>query len=139
MILFTFFRNRSILYRGFSWFFWKKIHIKFVGNKANRWISKRLLQENKARQIFRKTNISYPFIRTRMCAYQGIRHVRFSDVCVSDDKTYSFFGKFDVLFFLVTNVFRFDFLPYYRRVFFFRQCDWFSLIKNEVNCKIWYG
>ena len=28
-------------------------------------ISKRVSQENKARQIFRKTNISYPLIRTR--------------------------------------------------------------------------
>ena len=34
-----------------------------VGNKANREISKRVIQENKARQIFRKTNISYPVIR----------------------------------------------------------------------------
>ena len=30
----------------------------FVGNKANRRISKRVLQENKARQILRKTNMS---------------------------------------------------------------------------------
>ena len=35
--------------------------------------SKRVFQENKARQIFRKTNISYPLIRTRTCAYQGVR------------------------------------------------------------------
>ena len=35
----------------------------FVGNKAKGRISKRVLQENKARQIFRKTNISYPLIR----------------------------------------------------------------------------
>ena len=34
----------------------------FVGNKAKGRISKRMLQENKARQIFRKTNISYPLI-----------------------------------------------------------------------------
>ena len=31
-----------------------------VGNKAKGQISKLVLQENKARQIFRKTNISYP-------------------------------------------------------------------------------
>ena len=31
-------------------------------------ISKRMLQEMKAHQIFRKTNISYPLMRTRMCA-----------------------------------------------------------------------
>ena len=33
----------------------------------------------KARQIFWKTNISYPLIRTRMCAYQGVRNVHFSE------------------------------------------------------------
>ena len=37
----------------------------FVGNKAKGRILKRVLQENKARQIFRKTNISYPLIGTR--------------------------------------------------------------------------
>ena len=31
-----------------------------VGSKAKGQISKRVLQENKARQFFRKTNISYP-------------------------------------------------------------------------------
>ena len=41
--------------------------------------SKRFLQENKARQIFQKTNISDPLIRTRACAYQGIRNVSFSE------------------------------------------------------------
>ena len=29
-------------------------------------------------KIFRKTNISYPLIRIRTCAYQGIRNVSFS-------------------------------------------------------------
>ena len=53
------------------------LHI--VGNKAKEWISKRVFQENKARQIFRKTNISYPLIRTRTCAYQGVRNVCFSE------------------------------------------------------------
>ena len=38
---------------------------QFFGNKAKERISKRVFQENKARQIFRKTNISYPQIRTR--------------------------------------------------------------------------
>ena len=36
-----------------------------AGNKVKGRISKRAFQENKARQIFRKTNISYPLIRTR--------------------------------------------------------------------------
>ena len=51
---------------------------KIVGNKAKGRISKRVLQENKARQISRKTKISYPLIRTRTCAYQGV-NVRFSE------------------------------------------------------------
>ena len=64
----------------------------FVGNKEKEQISKRVFQENKARQIFRKMNISYPLIRTfcispysvRMRenterAYQGVRNVRFSE------------------------------------------------------------
>ena len=64
----------------------------FVGNNAKGWISKRVFQENKARQIFRKTNISYPLIRTR--------------TCVSGGKKCFFCGKFDVLCFLGTPVYR---------------------------------
>ena len=52
----------------------------FVGNKAKGRISKRAFQESKARQNFRKTNISYPLIRTRTCAYQGVRNVCFSEI-----------------------------------------------------------
>ena len=37
----------------------------FVGNKAKGRISKRVIQEYKARQIFRKTNITYLLIPTR--------------------------------------------------------------------------
>ena len=51
---------------------------KFVGNMAKGRISRRMFQENKGHQIFWKTNISYPLIRTRKCAYQGVRNVRFS-------------------------------------------------------------
>ena len=47
--------------------------------RAKGWTSKRVFQENKARQIFRITNISYPLIRTRTCAYQEVRNVRFSE------------------------------------------------------------
>ena len=77
----------------------------FVGTKEKERISKQVFQENKARQIFRKMNISYPLIRT-LCifphsdwigetrsispysvrmrentegAYQGVRNVRFSE------------------------------------------------------------
>ena len=37
-------------------------NIQFVGKKAKGRISKRELQENKTRQIFRKTYISYPLL-----------------------------------------------------------------------------
>ena len=40
-----------------------------VGNKAKGRISKRVFQEHKACQIFRKTNISNPLIRTRTCEF----------------------------------------------------------------------
>ena len=65
-------------------------------------ISKRVLHENKARQIFRKTSISYPQISTCTC-------------CVSGGKKWSFFGKIGMLCFLVTIVLRFALLLYYRR------------------------
>ena len=42
-----------------------------VGNKAKGRISKSMLQENKARQIFRKTSTSYTLIRTRKCSFFG--------------------------------------------------------------------
>ena len=51
----------------------------FVGKKAKERISKRAFQENKAHQIFRKTNISYPLIPLRTCAYQEVRNYRFSE------------------------------------------------------------
>ena len=50
------------------------------GKKAKERISKRVFQESKARQNFRKTNISYPLIRTRTCAYQGVGNVCFSEI-----------------------------------------------------------
>ena len=64
---------------------------------AKRYIAKLVLQENKARQIFRKTNISYP-------------------MCVSEDKKYSFVGKFGVFCFLATPVLRFALLPYHQQI-----------------------
>ena len=38
-----------------------------VGNKAKGRMSKPVFQENKARQVFRKTNISYPLICICTC------------------------------------------------------------------------
>ena len=75
---------------------------KFVGNKAKVQISKRVFQENKASQIFQKTNISYPDTKTY--------------VCVSGGNKCSFFDKFDVLCFLGTPVLRLALLPYYQRI-----------------------
>ena len=62
----------------------------------------RVLQENKARQIFWKTNNSYPLIRTLACTYQGIRNVRFSE-------------NFMCFVFFVTPVLRFALLSFYLR------------------------
>ena len=59
-------------------------------------ISKRVFQENKARQIFRKMNISYPLIHTYVCASGGKKSL--------------FFGKFGVLCVLVTS--RFEIRPF---------------------------
>ena len=59
------------------------LHEEFVGNKAKGRISKRVFQGNKARQIFRKTNISYPLIHKRISrisdAHQWVRNVRYSE------------------------------------------------------------
>ena len=74
-----------------------------VSNKAKGRISKRVFQENKARQIFRKTHIAYPLIRIG------------TYVCVSGGKKCTFFENFGVLCFLETPVLRFAYLPYYRR------------------------
>ena len=41
--------------------------------------SQNMFQENKARQIFRKTNIFYHLICTCTCAYQVVKNVRFSE------------------------------------------------------------
>ena len=79
------------------------INFTYRQYKAKARISKRLFQENKAHQIFRKTKISYPLhthvrdcvsrkqstpktnisyslIRTRTCAYHGVRNVPFQKI-----------------------------------------------------------
>ena len=66
-----------------------------------------------------KINVSYPLIHTRTCAYQGVRNVWL----------FFFFGKFDVLCFLVTSVLRFALLPYYQRI------DIPLLLNREVRCR----
>ena len=92
---------------------------KIVGNNAKGRISKRVFQENKACQIFRKMNISYPLIiSTRTCAQQGVRNVRFS--------------KFGVFCFLETPVLRFVLLPYYRQIVNAELCKHCEL-NNKKN------
>ena len=47
---------------------------QFVSNKGKGRISKRVFQENKARQIFRKTNIFTPwYAHVSTCANQGVK------------------------------------------------------------------
>ena len=60
-----------------SVFFFGQLNELFVGNKAKGRISKQVFQGNKTRQIFRKTNISYPHVRVRI---RGVRNVRFLEI-----------------------------------------------------------
>ena len=94
--------------------------LHFVGNKAKGRISKRVFQESKARQIFRKTNIFYP---------------PDTHTYVSGGKKCSFFGKFAVLCFLETPILRFAVLPYYRRFNLDRFAHAHPLLKtlNALN------
>ena len=82
---------------------------KFVGNKTKGRISKRMFQENKARQIFWKTNISHPLTRTHTCAYQGV-----GNVCFSENLAWFIFLKhpfWDLPFCLITGEFYVKFTP----------------------------
>ena len=72
-----------------------------------------MFQENNARQIFRKMNISYPLVPTCTYAYQEGKKCLFFG---KFGKKCSFFGKFGVLCFLETPVLRFALSPHYRRV-----------------------
>ena len=74
-------KNHSSLRKTVANWYLRHMHLvlQFVGNKAKGRISERVFHENKARQIFRKTNISYPLICTSTCAYQGVRNGHFSE------------------------------------------------------------
>ena len=78
-------------------------------------------KKTKHAKFSEKTNVSYPLIHTRTCVYQGVRNVQVFLVF--------FFGKFDVLCFLVTSVLRFALLPYYQRI------DIPLLLNREVTCR----
>ena len=90
----------SFSLKAYQWVIAKsgKTNSLLVGNTAKGRISKRVLQEKKTRQIFRKRNISFLLIRTH--------------VCLSGDKICSFFGKSGGLFFFVTPVLRLTLLAY---------------------------
>ena len=97
LLVVCFYYNTGVICGGFFWILLKNVlffkillilRSCFVSNKVKGQISKRVFQEKKPRQIFRKTNISYSLIRTR-------------------GKKYSIFGKFDGLCFLETPVLRF--------------------------------
>ena len=94
----------------------------FVGNKEKGRILKRVFQENKACQIFRKTNSSYPLICTRTYEYQGIRNV-----CISE--------KLGVLCVLETPVLRFALFPNYRRIVVFDNSYFPSLSEVDKSNK----
>ena len=80
-------------------------------------MSKRVFQENKARQIFRKTIIS--------C------------VCVSGRKKCSFFKKFGVFCFPETPVLRFALLPYYRQVHARKNCRNARMDQSKMSPSSW--
>ena len=65
-------------------------HWQFIGNKTKGWISERVLQENKKRQIFQKNE-------------HFLRLDTHTQVCVSEGNKCSFFEKFGGLCFLNTH------------------------------------
>ena len=71
--------NQRLLLTKSKMFIYLSNHPQLAGNKAKGRISKGVFQENNARQIFRKTNISNPLIRRRTWANEGVRNVRFSE------------------------------------------------------------
>ena len=95
----------------------RKQMVQTVGGKAKGWISKCVFQKNRVRQMFRKTNILWPLIRTHTCAYQGVRNIRS-------------FRKFGVLCFLETPVLRFTLLPHYRRDDILQNTSWRRLVET---------
>ena len=74
---------------------------EFVGKKAKGQISKWWFQENKALQIFRKTNILPLDSHTYPCVHQGVRNVHFSKnfVCL----VFLLLRFWDLPFYLITD------------------------------------
>ena len=68
------------------------------------------------RIIFCKTNISYPLIHTRMCAYQGVRNFSFSEYFAFLLKGWSIcYYCFNSNIFLYFSFFRLFSIHYYRK------------------------
>ena len=95
----------------------KMIHVianLISGNKAKGRISKRVFQENKARQVFRKTNIFYPpLVRIRTCTYQGVKNVCFGKIWRA---LFSSSTRFEVPEKLQITIFNLGLSPVYRRI-----------------------
>ena len=98
------------------------------------------------------TGLKSSLIRQNGC-FEKTKHVKFSKkltfITVSGGKKCSFFGKFDVLCFLETPVFRVAFLPYYRQNMlrispdyclsniFSSYCRWFSSCSEKnAGCSL---
>ena len=92
-----------------------------VGNKAKGRIWKRVFQESKACQNFRKTNISYLLIRTR----KGVRNVCFSEILAC----FAFLKHpfWDSLFCLITG----DKNGYLDSACFYEDTKYFPVAKNN--------
>ena len=96
--------------------------VLIVSNTAKGRISKLVLQENRARQIFqKKQTFLIPWAHSYVCASEG--------------KKCFLFGKFSLLCFLVTPVLRFAILPYYRQIVE-REC--YIAIARKYNSQRYY-
>ena len=118
---------------------WYTAHPKIVGNKAKGRISKRVFRENKARQIFLKTNISYSLTRTRSLSIPleninvlFLYPLRFSDVFRGYRKrTYAYQGVFSE---------KFVFRKIWRTLFSWNTCfeiSSFGLFSTKYQLKFW--
>ena len=94
---------------------------KFAGNEAKGQISKRVLQENKPRQIFRKTNISYLLMRTR------------TYLCVSGRREGSFYGNLASFFFLKHPFWDFPFCLFNNELFSKSRQEFQKRIQNPYQ------
>ena len=81
----------------------------FIGDKAKWRISKEVTRKQRTSNFPNKRTFLTPW-------YAHVRVYAQLRVRIRSKKCSFFFGKFDVLYFLVTSVLRFAFLPYYRRI-----------------------